>query len=238
MGVKHTKAELNRRKDEEAKVKAKVPAKPEFPIFSACFGMAVIALTVAPTLHDTIFATFGNDWAWALGILTGVVWGAFVAYSILDGGRDSEKRTLLNWLGVVAAIGLAIALGLIRLMNAADSTDYVVALAFTLLEVFVAIGLEAAAMKFHRQQNDYLAKDAIAKEATELATNVEAELATRQDDVRNLSDKIQRYIDYVSERELRSVQKAELVASAIKAVRDGYNDGIEFNHGKILGVNR
>lgn len=238
LGVKHVKAELNKRRDLEAKVKSMVPNKPEFPIFSACFGAAVIALTVTPTLHDTIFNSFENDWAWILGGVTGLVWGAFVTYAILDGGRDSEEQTWLNWLGLIAAIGMAIALGLIRLMNATDISDYVVALAFTLLEIFVAIGLEAVARRYHKEHHEYSQKAIAENEAADLVKNTEVELLERQADVETLSENNQRYIDYVSERELRSVSRSELIASALKAARDGANDGLEFNHGKLLGINR
>lgn len=238
LSMKHAKAELSKRKDEAAKIKTKVPKEPDFPIFTACFGTAVIALTVAPTLHDTIFASFGNDLAWAAGLVTGAVWGAFVAYSILDGGRDSEEKTWLNWLGLIAAIGMAIALGLIRLMTASDITDYVVALAFTLLEIFVALGLEAVARKYHKRHNEFTQKAAMANEVVELVKNAESDLSNRESEVKALAENNQRYIDYVSERELRSLQKSELVASAVKAVSDGYNDGIEYNRGKILGINK
>ncbi len=238
LGVKHGKAELSKREDEHARVKAKVSKDPEFPLFTAFFGAAVTALTVAPTLHDTVFASFGNDWAWVLGVITGAVWGAFVAYSILDGRRRSAEKTVLNYLGLIAAVGMAFALGLIRLMNTQDSTDYIVAFAFTLLETFVAIGLEAVAQKYYGELDEYSQKAAEANGAGELAKNAETELLRRQADVGKLSAAIQRYIDYVSERELRSTQKSELIASAIKAVLDGYNDGIEYGRGKILGINR
>lgn len=238
LGVKHGKAELSKREDAGAKAKTQALKEPDFPVFTACFGTAVIALTVAPTLHDTIFASFGNDWAWILGLVTGAVWGAFVSYSILDGGRESEQQTLLNWLGLIAAIGMAVALGLIRLMNAADTSDYVVALAFTLLEIFVAIGLEAVARKYHRQHHEFSQKAAAANEAAELVINAVNDLDRRQEDVKKLSENNQHYIDYVSERERRSIQKSELIASASKAILDGYNDGIEYNRGKILGLNK
>jgi hypothetical protein len=238
LGVKHTKAELNKRKDFKARVESVVPNKPDFPIFSACFGLAVIALTVAPTLHDTVFSSFGEDWAWASGGITGLAWGAFVAYSILDGGRDSEEQTMLNWLGLLAAVGMAIALGLIRLMNATDITDYIVAAAFTLLEIFISIGLEAIARKYHKEHHHYSLKAMAATEATNLVNNAEAELYERQADVEMLSENNRLYIDYVSERELRSVSRSELIASAHKAARDGANDGLEYNRGKLLGINR
>ena len=238
LGVKHVKAELRKRKDLESTVKSAVPDKPDFPILSACFGLLVIALTVAPTLHDTVFASFENDWAWVFAGITGLAWGAFVTYAILDGGRDSEKQTLLNWLGLFAAVGMAVALGLIRLINATDISDYVVALAFTLLEIFVAIGLEAIARKYHKEHHEYSLKKVPATEAADLTKNTAIELANREADVAELSEYIQLYIDYVSERELRSVAKPELIASAHKSAKDGANAGLEFNHGKLLGINR
>ncbi|CAN5296387.1 hypothetical protein BH20ACI2_BH20ACI2_02140 [soil metagenome] len=238
LGVKHVKAELSKRRDLEAKVKSMTPTKPDFPIFSACFGAAIIGLTVTPTLHDTIFNSFENEWAWVLGGITGLVWGAFVTYAIVDGGRDSQEQTWLNWLGLLAAMGMAVALGLIRLMNATDTADYVLALAFTLLEIFVAIGLEAVARKYHKEHQEYSQKAMAENEAADLVKNTEVDLLGRQADVDALCENNQRYIDYVSERELRSVSRSELIASAHKAAHDGANDGLEFNHGKLLGINR
>jgi len=238
LGIKHAKAELNRREDESARLKTQVPKEPEFPVFVACFGTAVIALTVAPTFHDTVFASFGNDMAWGSGLLTGMVWGGFVTYSILDGGRDSaDKQTWMNNAGLIAAIGMGVALGIIRLLNAVDFTDYLAAIGFSLLEIFVALELDAVARKYHARYAEYVEKSTEAGQLNGLAASAKKALDGRISDSEKLEGKVRNYRTYVSERELRANHKSELIASAVKAVLDGYDAGIRHNRGKILGIN-
>lgn len=237
LGIKHAKAEFNRREDESARLKTQVPKEPEFPVFAACFGTSVIALTVAPTFHDTVFASFGNDAAWGFGLLTGMVWGGFVTYSILDGGRDSDKQNWMNFAGLIAAMGMGVALGLIRLLNAVDFTDYLSAIGFSLLEIFVALELDTVGRKYHARYAEFAEKSTAAGQLDGLAASAKKALDGRISDSEKLEEKVRNYRTYVSERELRANHKSELIASAVKAVLDGYDAGIRHNKGKILGIN-
>ena len=45
--------------------------------------------------------------------------------------------------------------------------------------------------------------------------------------------KIAVHIDYVEDRDLRHVNLAELIAAAVQAVLDGYNEGLAINIGRV-----
>lgn len=238
LAEKHIEAELGLREEEAAKVKTKVPQEPPFPAFTALFGVGVIALTTAPTLHDNLFLPMGGIWAWTLSLLAGLVWGVFIVYSILDGGSDDDNQTLKNQLGLISGVGMALALGLIRLMSANTTSDYVVALGFTILEIAIVIGLEGVAHERRRQQREFSEKAIIAGEATELVKALQTRLERKQRQAKELAEKVQRHLNYVAERHLRFVQKDQLIAAAVKAILDGYNAGITENRGKILGLKK
>ena len=53
---------------------------------------------------------------------------------------------------------------------------------------------------------------------------------------RELNDKIVKHIGYVEDRDFRNVNLKELIAVAVKAVTDGYHEGIAVNVGRVIGT--
>jgi len=51
---------------------------------------------------------------------------------------------------------------------------------------------------------------------------------------RELNDKIVKHIGYVEDRDFRNVNLKELIAVAVKAVTDGYHEGIAVNVGRVI----
>ena len=58
----------------------------------------------------------------------------------------------------------------------------------------------------------------------------------RQDRLDGLNEKIADHIGHVEDRDLRNVNLNELIATAVKAVTDGYNEGTAINVGRVVGA--
>jgi hypothetical protein len=239
--VKHGEIELNLREDACGKAKAKIPARPEFPVLTAVFGTLVITATVAVTVHDVIFYRIGTVWGWTFSILTGLAWGAFIVFSILDSGGahyndNNEKSSNRSRMGLIGGIGMSVALGLIRLMHSFSLRGVIAALAFTALEIFICFLLEHVNQRHAMREQKFAEESTAAQEAAELVEATRNTLKRRYERIAEHEDTIRNHAHYVEERHHRSTQKELLVASAIKAVRDGAAEGLAENRGKILGL--
>jgi hypothetical protein len=203
------------------------------PMLVAAFIVAIM-LTIAPTLHDALFQTLGDDlFAWFLSSLCAAFVGAMLTLAILSG-----RRTAWTWVGVGAGVIFGIGLGAVRLAAAQGAGDVVLGLGLTIVEIAAVLLLEWLASGLRASEEVWLVRQAAESAAIGCRDAAQADLTRWQTRIKALGDAIAGKIAFVEDRHNRNIHIAELEAVAIKAVLDGYNAGIAENVGRIRGVAR
>jgi hypothetical protein len=85
---------------------------------------------------------------------------------------------------------------------------------------------------------EYAAKQTLINEATAGLEAAVTEHNRCQDVLRDIENRISAHISYVEERELRHLSIQELENVAVKAILDGYHDGLAANQGRVVGTLR
>jgi hypothetical protein len=100
------------------------------PILVVAFIVAIM-LTIAPTLHDALFHTLGDDLlAWFFSAICAAFVGAMLTLAVLNG-----RRTAWTWVGVGAGIIFGLGLGALRLAAAEGAGEVLFALGLTVVEI-------------------------------------------------------------------------------------------------------
>jgi hypothetical protein len=205
------------------------PAAP--PVLVAAFIVA-ITLTVAPTLHDAVFLTVGDDLLeWFFSSLCAAFVGTMLTLAILKG-----RRTVFTWVGVGAGVVLGIGLGAVRLARAEGAGDVVMGIGLTIVEVAAVLLLEWLASGLRERETVWEVKHVAESQAIAHVDAAKADLTRWKIRVKELGDAIANKIAFVEDRHNRNIHIAELEAVAVKAVLDGYNAGIAENVGRIRGA--
>jgi hypothetical protein len=203
------------------------------PVLVGAFIVA-ITLTVAPTLHDSLFHTLGDDLlAWFFSSICAAFVGAMLTLAILSG-----RRTAWTWVGVGAGVILGLGLGAIRIAGADGAGEVVFALGLTVVEIAAVLLLEWLASGLRTSEAEWIVRHAAESEAISCRDAAQADLVRWQTKIKELGDAIANKIAFVEDRHNRNIHIQELEAVAIKAVLDGYNAGIAENVGRIRGVAR
>jgi hypothetical protein len=222
-------------RDAEYKVAKTPKAGPQPSISQLLVAAAIlaIAVSVAPTIHDSVFHTLDDLLAWFLALICSGFIGALITWAILSG-----RRTVWTWVGMVAGMVMGVGLGIVRLSSATDPSERWLAIGLTALEIGVVILLEWFALGLRHSEAQWEAKHIAEQEAIDCRENTRAELQRLQSEITEFNRKIAEHIRYVEDRHNRNINIAELEAAAVKAILDGYNAGIAENRGRARGVVR
>lgn len=207
------------------------PMPAAHPLLVAAF-IVTITLTVAPTVHDSVFHTLPDDMlAWFGALLSAAFVGAMLTWAIL-----SSRRTKWTWIGVAAGVVLGLGLGVVRLSSAEGAGEVLFALGLTIMEIAAVLLLEGRASDLRASEVDWLVRHADESEKVAHRDAAQADLARWETRVKELTQAIADKIAFVEDRHNRHIHIAELEAVAIKAVVDGYYAGIAENVGRVRGV--
>ena len=203
------------------------------PMLVAAFIVAIM-LTIAPTLHDSLFHTFGDDLlAWFFSALSAAFVGAMLTLAILSG-----RRTAWTWVGVGAGVILGLGLGAIRLAGAEGVGEVVFALGLSVVEIAAVLLLEWLASGLRASEAIWEVNHAAETKAIAGRDAAQTDLTRWQTRIKELGDAIVSKMAAVEDRHNRNIHISELEDVAMKAVLDGYNAGIAENVGRIRGVAR
>lgn len=206
------------------------PTKPQVLMLSSVAGLA---LTIAPTLHDYIFITMTDDVLnWAISLLSATIYGVFITWGLLESDDVSGRRSARNWLGLVGGIGVPVGLGLLRVANAAGMAEVVFAIALTVVEVGIVILLESRAVTLRNAYQEWATQQAGVKDIATRLEAARAKLARRKQALADINNAISEHINLVAELAVRNFNIDKIKADAVRAVRDGYFDGIAYNRGR------
>jgi hypothetical protein len=202
-------------------------------VLTAAFIVA-ITLTVAPTLHDSLFHTFGDDLlAWFFSALCAAFVGSMLTLAIISG-----RRTAWTCVGVGAGIVLGLGLGAIRLAATEGAGEVLFALGLTVVEIAAVLLLEWLASGLRASEAEWDVRHAAESEAIAHRDAAQTDLTRWKARIKEFGDAIASKIAFVEDRHNRNIHIGELEAVAIKAALDGYSAGISENIGRLRGVAR
>lgn len=212
----------------------KAGTEPRAHAYQIAAFVVAIGVTVAPTLHDSLFATLSDDLLnWFLSGLCSAFIGVMLTVAILGG-----RRSKWTWIGVAAGATLGLGLGAIRLAAANETGEVLIAVGLTVFEIAAVLLLEWLASALRIKEEAWLPIHAKETEAIAAQDAVQKDFARCQSRARELDESIANKIAFVADRHIRNIQLPELETVAIKAVLDGYNAGTAENIGRLRGVTR
>jgi len=155
------------------------------PILTVAF-IAAITLTVAPTLHDSIFLKIGDDLlVWFAAIVSSALVGVMLTLAILNG-----RRTKWTWVGVAAGVILGIGLGAVRLSAVSGTRDGLMAVGLTIVEIAAVLLLECVASGLRTRDEEWLQRQAAETVAAAERDAAHADLTRWQVRVKDLNESI------------------------------------------------
>jgi hypothetical protein len=239
LGLKHNSLTLAARKDDAARARGKVPPLPrEASFLLKCAAVAALSATIAPAAHDFLWV-LPDEFeflAWLLSIITGVMFGALITLLILADNQHGDRRSYMNWMGLMGGLGIGLALFLLRIKGADGGEQFFFGLATSILEMAIVIFLESLAMSRRAALHRRMPLEAVAIEAEALVDAQEKEVARRKAIVKNIKEQIDDHASYLVERHLLATRLDEIREAARKAAQAGYLRGISENRGRVMGV--
>jgi len=192
------------------------------------------AITVLPTLHDYVFHTVSDDLlAWFGALASAVFLSAMVTLGIIHGRHSSWM-----WVGTIAGVTLGVGLCLVRLSSAEGAGEKLFAAGLTVVEIAEVLLLEGIARSLRRREAIWREIKTAEDLAVHFRDAEQVNLSRCQAEKEELDERIQLEIRSVADRQYCSQHLPELESVAVKAVLDGYNQGIAENIGHLRGASR
>ena len=211
------------------------------PVVSQTLSAAaifVLSMSLAPTMHDAIFITLGDDLLnWILSLLFAVAFGVFIALGILSSLEDGGNRTIANWAGLGGGSVIVVGLALFRLKDALGWGEITFCVALMLVEIGTIVFLEGYAGSLRAAYQRFNASRAAAKKEVALLEAAKAHHERCVERLKKVNDSIASHIHFVEERYTRHYRVEEIENASIKAIRDGYLEGVAKNKGRLVGAN-
>lgn len=238
LAAKHAAAALGEREEESARAQSGA-RPPETPWALMVAALLVLAISIAPTLHDFIFISMPDELLnWFVSLLSASVVGMFITWGILGSPDASGQRSHASLVALVGGIVVSVGLGALRVAHAEGWGEVVFAVALTVVEVGTILMLEARASALRARHREWAEHEAqVANAAARLAA-VRVRLTRCQERAASLNDGVNKHIRYVEERAVRRYNIEEIKAAALKSVLDGYRAGIAETRGHVLGVEK
>lgn len=234
--VNYAEADVAKLEEDMSKAQSnmKSPTTPQVLMISAVAGLA---LTIAPTLHDYVFITMKDDVLnWAISLLCSTIYGVFITWGLLDTDDAGGRRTIRNWLGLAGGITIPVGLGILRAANAVGAQEILFAVALTIIEIGIVVVLESRSSTLRVAYQEWAGQQAVLKDITTRLEAARAHLARGKQNLARISDAIAMHIRLVEELAVRNFNIERITADAIKAVRDGYFEGLAKNRGYLRGL--
>lgn len=225
------------REKEEALARLPRTAKPTVPIWLMVAFTVGIGATITPTLHDFLFANFDESLvAWLLAMASAGFLAGVIVWGILGSIDATGHRNTANWVGFAGGITVSVAFGLLRCAGAMGTEEMVLALALTLVEIGLVIIADWVASGLRHQFVEWKERQSAWDQASSALEAAITEHRRRQERLDEIQTQIENHIHYVEDRNLASSNLADLIDAAVKAVTNGYYDGIAYNRRITVGA--
>jgi hypothetical protein len=218
-------------KDAAAK-QALVGDPPATPLVMMITTAAVVAMTIAPSIHDFIFATLRDDLNWAISLSLGLVIGGMLVWGLIAEGSNvliSPRAALYG--GIVIGIGFAV----LRLSAAEDLGEVVYALGLSAIEIGTLVFADAIGVRHRAELAGWQERKAGAGDAAaraESGRNMYEQLRGQKEAV---DQAVQDHLRYADERRELSRDLPGRETAYTQAILAGYGRGIAENVGRAQG---
>jgi len=229
-------ADVVKLEEEMAQVQSnmKAPTTPQVLMISAVAGLA---LTIAPTLHDYVFITMKDDVLnWAISVFSSAIYGVFITWGLLEADDPGGRRTIRNWLALVGGTAIPVGLGILRVANAIGTAEVLFALALTIIEIGIVVVLEARSVTLRNTYQEWAVQQAKLNNIRTRLDAARAHLDRSKQELARIAQAIDSHIRLVEELSVRNFNIERITGDAIKAVRDGYFEGLAKNRGYLRGL--
>jgi hypothetical protein len=202
--------------------------------------VAAIALSISfvLTFHDVFFLFSDEVLSWLVSFTAASVIGVVIAVMILVDTETAGHRSITHMIALSGGLLIAVGFAAARLRDATTTGEYIFTLALMLFEIGIIVGLEGIAMRLRAAHEAYATKLAIESQANSLLAEASAHHQHCQLRRQELDLDVKGDINYVEGRNHRYFRIDDLVEVMVAAALDGYNAGIAFNRGLILGAKR
>jgi hypothetical protein len=232
-----------RRLDEELKIAAKrvtessntagrkraqVGTKPELPLVSMVTAVGVLAVSVAPTLHDFVFHTLPDDLLnWFLSIIVSALLGVMLAWGMFAiSVTDSRKPVVV---GIIISLGL----GALRLSAAENLNEVLFAVGLALMEIGVVLFLDWRAGVFNKALADWGRRTQEAEEAEASSAVERREFDRLAAERQKLEAQVLEHVTDVEHRDELARDNSAREQAYVEAICDSYMQGIAENRGRL-----
>lgn len=221
-------ARLREFADGAARKRAAVGPKPDLPIVAMTAAVGVLAISVAPTLHDFVFHTVPDELLnWFLSIVVSAVMGVMLAWGLFAASAARSRTPIL--VGVVISVGL----GVLRLSAAEELREYLFTAGLTLMEIGVVLFLDWRARIYNEACAAWVERDGAAAEAEASHRVQERELGRLSQERQSLRSEVSDHLSYVGQRDELAGNEAAREQAYIAAVCDSYLQAIAENRGRL-----
>ena len=229
MALANGVATARQRQEERAKLGPETEA-PKASTWLTAGGTTLFAAGFALGIYDWIHDRITDPYiAAVIALIPSAALGIFVVRSLTN--PDSpRKRTL----GMIAGIGISLATGILRYAFSPD--DLIVAIALTLLELFIVFFLDWHGKHLQAKYQQWEVERAARKKADHLVTDASQNNAATSQVIANLKQKIAEHVDSIALRSLICQKYSEIEAALINAIMAGAHKGIADNQGLKRGV--
>lgn len=231
---KHAEAALTKREAELAQDSTDTtpPRKPDTGLKLVLAGL--LGLTVLPTVHDYIFVMNDQVMAWMCALIASILLGLGLVTLMFWDVESPEEASSVHRLGLVAGIVVALGLGVLRISGAIDSSYYLLAVGFTLMEIGLVIGIEMVARRYRAAYKKWASAQDVFRVAQANRGAAAEHVRRCHEREAEINGTIQQHIAHIEVRSIQAERTAEIEESAVKTILAGYSRGIAHNHGTVL----
>ena len=171
--------------------------EPKLPTRIVVTAIAVIAVSLGPTLHDRFFHSLDDQFiAWVMAMGAAALIGALITWSVGGIHDTSGRRSTTNVAGLIGGFGVGVCGFLLRLAVG----DFLIGLALTILE-FAAVALvELYAAPLREKYRAFLAAKEAHHQATSVLETLHTEAARRSQQLEEVQQRLQNHKDYLAQR--------------------------------------
>ena len=211
-----------------ARARAGVGERADLPLAAMVAAICVLAISVAPTLHDFIFHTLPDDILnWFLSLAVSALLGVMLAWGLFSSSAARSRAPMV--VGIVISVGLAV----LRLSAAETLREVVFTIGLTLMEIGVVLFLDWRAGIYNGAVDSWMARSAAAA-AAEAFSGVQArEVARLAGEQQRLTALISGHLDYLARREELMLDAATREQVYVQAIRDSYLQVVAENRGRL-----
>jgi len=230
LSLKHKESNLRDAERGVALVE-KAGEKPSIPTSVLAAITGSIAISAASVIHDKLAGGMDNMLAWLFATLGSTLVGATLVLGFLW-GRGSRWR----YLPLTGGIVVGAALFALRWSGAEDSQDQLIAVGLSLLEIGAVLLLEHLMQGLSSREAAWIEKYRIERAKLETRDAAELDVNRAKKALEDVEREIQNHMIMLRDRSHAFSSVDQLEAVAVKAVLDGYGQGIAENRGRIRGT--